>query len=102
LYRYDLIRGCRWVDEVAEGGSSVSSSSFGPANTLSLDVPYITDMDYVSKYNIGLFLRVSSSYIKLDTYLDYVCHGDDPVLVGVMDQFDIMLLTWIVLTGCKW
>ncbi|CAE6452800.1 unnamed protein product [Rhizoctonia solani] len=42
---YDLIRGCRWVDEVAE------------------DVPYITDMNYVAKYNI-----------------DYVCHGDDPVL----------------------
>ncbi|CAE6436539.1 unnamed protein product [Rhizoctonia solani] len=45
LFRYDLIRGCRWVNEVAE------------------DVPYITDMDYVAKYNI-----------------DYVCHGDDPVL----------------------
>ncbi|CAE6529405.1 unnamed protein product [Rhizoctonia solani] len=44
---YDLIRGCRWVDEVAE------------------DVPYITDMDVVAKYNI-----------------DYVCHGDDPVLIG--------------------
>ncbi|KAF8610028.1 Nucleotidylyl transferase [Ceratobasidium sp. AG-I] len=44
--RYDLIRGCRWVDEVAE------------------DVPYVTDMDYVAKYDI-----------------DYVCHGDDPVLV---------------------
>ncbi|KAJ1309732.1 hypothetical protein OPQ81_006497 [Rhizoctonia solani] len=42
---YDLIRGCRWVDEVVE------------------DVPYITDMDFVAKYNI-----------------DYVCHGDDPVL----------------------
>ncbi|KAF8682295.1 Cytidylyltransferase-like [Rhizoctonia solani] len=35
LFRYDLIRGCRWVNEVAE------------------DVPYITDMDYVAKYNIG-------------------------------------------------
>ncbi|KAG8752721.1 hypothetical protein FRC12_011814 [Ceratobasidium sp. 428] len=45
--RYDLIRGCRWVDEVAE------------------DVPYVTDMDYIAKYDI-----------------DYVCHGDDPVLVS--------------------
>ncbi|KAG9104027.1 hypothetical protein FRC06_006107 [Ceratobasidium sp. 370] len=28
-----------------------------------LDVPYVTDMDYIAKYDI-----------------DYVCHGDDPVL----------------------
>ncbi|EJD55213.1 Nucleotidylyl transferase [Auricularia subglabra TFB-10046 SS5] len=43
--RYDLIRGCRWVDQVVE------------------DVPYVTQLASIDEHNI-----------------DYVVHGDDPVL----------------------
>ncbi|KZV92525.1 Nucleotidylyl transferase [Exidia glandulosa HHB12029] len=43
--RYDVIRGCRWVDQVVE------------------DVPYVTQLSTIDQYNI-----------------DFVVHGDDPVL----------------------
>lgn len=43
--RYDLIRGCRWVDQVVE------------------DVPYVTQLTSIDEHKI-----------------DYVVHGDDPVL----------------------
>ncbi|KAB5596547.1 Ethanolamine-phosphate cytidylyltransferase [Ceratobasidium theobromae] len=68
---YDLIRGCRWVDEVAE------------------DVPYITDMDFVAKYDIGSSLNLSTGEVCLyatKLHKDYVCHGDDPVLVGDIEM----------------
>jgi len=43
--RYQLMRGCRWVDHVAEG------------------VPYVTQLEVIDEHDI-----------------DYVVHGDDPVL----------------------
>ncbi|KAG8763704.1 Ethanolamine-phosphate cytidylyltransferase [Ceratobasidium sp. 423] len=67
LYRYNLLRGCRWVDEVAE------------------DVPYITDMEFVAKYNIETRLLAPEEALwKLIDEFAAAC-SDPPPIIDLSD-----------------
>ncbi|KAG9126282.1 Ethanolamine-phosphate cytidylyltransferase [Ceratobasidium sp. 392] len=95
--RYDLIRGCRWVDEVAEGMCSPTLSGHNDQSpdkkTLS-QMCRISPIWTISPNTISVSLcSLSLAQTRVDVCVDYVCHGDDPVLDAQGKDFFIYFMS---------